>query len=974
MSIKPFITLILLFSFFCSHSQNEAAIWYFGNNAGLDFNNGDPVALNNGLLETNEGCATISNAAGQLLFYTDGVTVWDKTHSVMPNGAGLLGDWTSTQSAIVIPKPDNPNIYYIFTVDSQAGADGLNYSEVDLTLNSGNGDITATKNIQLTTPSTEKISAINHGNGTDIWVVSHGWENADFLVYAVTPTGVNTTPVISTVGSVNEGSSNSAIGCLKIAPNGEKLALVKANNQSFVELFDFDNTTGIVSNSILIDNIFYNDSGAYGIEFSPNSNVLYVTDVSYDEEQFKIHQFDISLNTPVDIINSDTILYEDDFFVGALQLAINQKIYVSRTNKSFLGVIENPDILGEGASYVNDAVNLGSGLTTFGLPSFIQSFFNVGIDMQNVCLGTTATFSLSSNEPIDSILWDFGDGTTSTLENPTHNYMSTGVFSVTVNVISENNVVDLIRNIVVSEVPVANTITDYVICDDSSNDEIEVFNLSVKDSEIIGSQSNTQFAVSYFLSQDNADNNENTLDNNYTNTSNAQEIFARIYNVNNGDCYATIPFNLIVSQFPIATTIADITVCDDASQDGVEFVNLEELNDVVLNGQAASDFNVSYHLNQTEADDGIGALPNNYETITGSQPIYIRVENASNTSCYNTSMFTVIIDDFFELNLPSDLFLCDDASNDTVEFFNLAAQSDGIIEGLDGNYNVTYHTSQDNANTNTDGIAGNYENISNPQEIFVRVEKTTNAFCFQTTSFFIEVKETPVLDIETTRYVCTGEDIVLTAPPGFDAYLWSTGEESNAITVDSAGNYNITVSYNYETMPPITCPVTETITVIESNEAVFNTIEILDWSPNNNSIQVFIEGIGDYEYSINGIEYQDSPIFTNLEAGEYNVYVRDKLGCGIIQEEVYLLFYPYYFTPNNDGVHDFWQIKFSETEPDLVIKIFDRYGKWLTNINPRGRGWDGTFKGKLLPASDYWFVVTRPSTNKEYTGHFTLKR
>jgi gliding motility-associated-like protein len=647
---------------------------------------------------------------------------------------------------------------------------------------------------------------------------------------------------------------------------------------------------------------------------------------------------------------------------------------VSISGNNFLGAIENPDILGVGANYLNNAVSLGSGQATFGLPPFIQSFFNVGIDTQNVCLGTSAIFSISSNEPIDSILWDFGDGLTSNLENPTHDYMSAGVFNVTVNVVSGTNVVDLTRDIVVSEVPIANAITDYAICDDSSNNEEEIFNLSIKDSEIIGSQSSTQFAVSYFLNQDDADNNDNAIDINYSNISNSQTIFARIYNVDNSDCYATVPFNLIVSQFPIANTIADVIVCDDVSQDGVEFVNLGELNDAVLNGQAASDFNVSYHLTQTEANDGLGDLPNNFETLSNLQPIYIRVENALNNSCYNTSMFLVTVDDFFELNQPDDLFLCDDASNDTVEFFNIAAQSDSIIEGLDGNYNVTYHTSQENANNNIDSISGNYENISNPQEIFVRVEKTTNVFCFQTISFFIEVKETPILDMETTSYICTGETLILTATPGFDTYLWSTGEESNSITVESGGNYTVTVSNNYNTVPAITCSVTETITVIESNEAVFNTVEILDWSLNSNSIQVFIEGIGDYEYSTNGLDYQDSPVFTNLEAGEYNVYVRDKFGCGIIEQEVYLLFYPYYFTPNNDGVHDFWQIKFSETEPDLVIKIFDRYGKWLTNINPRGRGWDGTFKGKLLPASDYWFVVTRPSNNKEYTGHFALKR
>ena len=336
MNINPFITIILLFSIFCSHAQNEAAIWYFGNNAGIDFNSGAPVAVNDGQLTTSEGCATISNTDGELLFYTDGITVWDKTHNIMQNGTGLLGNPSSTQSGIIVPKPGDSNIYYIFTVDAVSGMQGLNYSEVDLTLNSGNGAITATKNVQLTTPATEKISAISHANGTDFWVVAHGWENADFLAYEITSTGVNNLPAVSTVGSTHGGDISNTIGYLKMSPNGQRLALAVTYSQSF-----------------------YSDTGAYGIEFSPNSEILYVTDLNFVESKSKIHQFDISLNTSADVLNSDTIIFDDNFFTGALQLAIDQKIYVSISGNNFLGAIENPDVLGTGASYLNNAVSLG---------------------------------------------------------------------------------------------------------------------------------------------------------------------------------------------------------------------------------------------------------------------------------------------------------------------------------------------------------------------------------------------------------------------------------------------------------------------------------------------------------------------------------------------------------------------------------------------------------------------------------------
>ena len=145
--MKRILTYLLFISFFnFCHAQKEAAIWYFGNNAGLDFNSGAPVPLTDGVLVTDEGCAVISDTFGNLLFYTDGLSVWNRNHQLMPNGTGLLGDPSSSQSAIVIPQPGSSSIFYVFTVDKEGRANGLNYSIVDLTLNGGLGDI-AIKNV-----------------------------------------------------------------------------------------------------------------------------------------------------------------------------------------------------------------------------------------------------------------------------------------------------------------------------------------------------------------------------------------------------------------------------------------------------------------------------------------------------------------------------------------------------------------------------------------------------------------------------------------------------------------------------------------------------------------------------------------------------------------------------------------------------------------------------------------------------------
>lgn len=274
--MKKHFYLIFLISLY-SFAQKEANIWYFGNNAGLDFNSGSPVALTDGAMQTQEGCASIANTIGELLFYTDGTTVWNKNHVPMLNGTGLNGSFSSTQSAIIVPKPNSSTIYYIFTVDAQGQADGLQYSEVDITLDNGLGGITSIKNTPLFTPVLEKLTAVEHDNGTDIWVIAHENGSANFRPYLVTSSGVQTTPVVTNIGFSYSGVSFSEnAGYMKLSPDGNRLAMAFPQSSSGLQLFDFDNSTGVLSNHLDI----YDLPGAvtpYGVEFSLSGDLLYVS-------------------------------------------------------------------------------------------------------------------------------------------------------------------------------------------------------------------------------------------------------------------------------------------------------------------------------------------------------------------------------------------------------------------------------------------------------------------------------------------------------------------------------------------------------------------------------------------------------------------------------------------------------------------------------------------------------------------------
>ena len=190
----------ILFIVANAHAQTPADWWYFGNQAGLHFEAGGPVADPNGVLSTSEGCASISDAGGNLLFYTDGISVFDATHTLMPNGGGLLGNSSSTQSAIVIPRPQSNTQFYIFTVDDGAGVDGMKYTKVDMTLNGGLGDVvTSEKNISLVTPTAEKVASLKKPNG--YWVVTMKIPSDTVYAYEVTSAGVNLTPVTSNTGT-----------------------------------------------------------------------------------------------------------------------------------------------------------------------------------------------------------------------------------------------------------------------------------------------------------------------------------------------------------------------------------------------------------------------------------------------------------------------------------------------------------------------------------------------------------------------------------------------------------------------------------------------------------------------------------------------------------------------------------------------------------------------------------------------------
>ena len=427
---RLFFILTLLLYAIGAHAQNKQGnIWYFGRNAGLDFNTEPPTVLTDGKLNTWEGCATIADANGNLLFYTDGIRAWDRNHDQMPNGKSLGGNPSATQSGVIVPYPNNPDLYYLFSVDFQVGA--LQYALVDMTANGGMGDVVNRNNV-LIPYATEKITAVQHANGRDFWVLGHEWNSDRFHTWLISDTGLNITPVISEVGTVQQGSTVTSIGYMKFAPSGQQLALASYSTANFVEIYDFDLSSGSVSNPIKLTD--FGGLGPYGIEFSPNGGFLYISEAQ--GARTKVYQVELP-TTGGKIADQGVVLTEGSGF-GALQLAPNGKIYHSDDGELQLHVIHKPDEKGILAEYEKNAQDLGGKRAAIGLPTFIQSFFRqISFEAVNLCENDRTEFTLNSTQlsEIDSVVWDFGDpnsGTenTSRLLNPSHNFSGTGGFTV----------------------------------------------------------------------------------------------------------------------------------------------------------------------------------------------------------------------------------------------------------------------------------------------------------------------------------------------------------------------------------------------------------------------------------------------------------------------------------------------------------------------------------------------------------------
>jgi gliding motility-associated-like protein len=440
-----------LFSIYClllvsisTLAQKQANNWYFGFKSGLDFNQSPPQPLHtDGAANCIEGTASISDNNGKLLFYTNGQIVINRQQVKMKNGSSLAGHQSSTNNTVIVPLPGNDSIYYIFTTGA-AGQDThqFMYDIINMKGDGGLGELTDL-NILVEDVIFEKVAAVRHCNNRDVWIVVHKWDSDEYHSYLITAAGLDPVPVISHTGFVVGGDERNEIGYLKFSSKGNKLAAVHAFENDNVELMDFDNTNGIISNSVVFaPNAIPKQlsfTGVYGAEFSPNGKLLYISASNSSTEPCVLYQFDISSNNAAAIIGTKQVISNlTPWFAGALQMGPDQKIYMAMWKDTSISVIENPDVYGSGCGFNYNKIYMGPVITEpvqFGLPNFLQSYFDVtsnpyDFTRQGNCIDATISFKINRLNGIDSVKWDFGDGQKSKLLQPVNTYAAPGFYDV----------------------------------------------------------------------------------------------------------------------------------------------------------------------------------------------------------------------------------------------------------------------------------------------------------------------------------------------------------------------------------------------------------------------------------------------------------------------------------------------------------------------------------------------------------------
>jgi gliding motility-associated-like protein len=936
------LTVICVFSL-PMLAQRAAHRWYFGNFAGMDFNPGAPVKLNNSAMFSSEGCSSVSDSiSGSLLFYTNGETIWNANHvpmAGMPPG-GIGGQEQSAQSALIVKRPGNNNAYYVISNPffNPFGGGNLSYSIVNMNLNGGLGGIVSTNNF-LMQGTSERISAVRSCDRRATWLVSHEQNGQGFYAWKITTAGFGT-PVISNVGPLNP----LAVGQIKFAPSRLKVAMTEVSTETW--LLDFDPLDGTFSNPIALG------VPGYGIEFSPDGTRLYVT----QGDTSILWQFDVTAPTASGIIASKTnVSLSTDGYSWGIQNAPNGKMYISKQQENELDALDNPNTLGFGCGYVANAINIGPFTAELGLPNYPIDYISDGLQRTYAkfrfrkCVGPdTAKVEIKDLGNNPTYIWNFGDPgsginniDTTSNDYPLHNFSAQGTYTCKV----------------VATGPCGTDSGTVVV----STGELNLsagpdFDICINDGASIVTTGNGAFQPFVF----NWAPNTTGLSCNNCSTPYANPTTTQTYVVTATRNFCQETDTVVVTVRPrpnLIVTPSDTTYCTPGATIQFNAINAQTVTWAPPTG-----------LSCNSCSNPVATPLNNVTyTVTGN--------NQFNCPTTRTAKITIVPLQVNWVPLLTDTFCIDNNIFLACNVFGAGATffwdlGDGTIKF---------------------GNAINHKyNNSGPFTIRLIAKDTLGCTDTIARNIFIDAKGAPYLQVSDS-IICVGELVYFTdsLTPYTRSFSYNFGDGFTNTTIrnpehlyEAAGIYTVTL-----TSKQIRCP--------DANYSI--TMKVNGNNPPNLGPDTFIcpnltgsISLPPIGSSITGSKFLwNTGATTNFilvqEPGTYWVEVLDgDSSCTaadtiIINRDCYLNI-PNAFTPGSNNLNDRFipMDMLSKGVTSYSCDIFNRWGERVFNTTSlNSSGWDGKYGDKDQPMGTYVYnisVVYRNGKRETYTGNVTLLR
>jgi len=952
--VKPVAaTCIVLLSLcpFISSGQGENNIWCFGNGVAMNFNFGPPVIASSSIY-TVEGCGTVCDASGHLLFYASPNAVWDRSNNIMPNGNGLLGNVSSTQGVAIIQSFSDPDQYYVFTMldvhPYHPGYQSLYYSLIDMSLNAGYGDIVAgQKNIPLDTNVMEKMTVVK-GSGCFNWLVVHHQSAPVFHAFKVDNNGVDATPVISTSG-FSYTENGYAQGEMKASPDNGSIILVCGNPPYARELHSFNNTTGIVNNAITLDTIW--GTNWYGVSYSPDGSKLYIGKCAGTGY---LYQYDMSLLPDIVAVrNSRTVI--SNIHCYGTRLGPDNKLYL--IDEGHISVINNPNLSGPACGFVAN-IFATTGYYDFGnafIPSLLASITTYTHDTTACLHLDTVTITAPAN--YNTYVWS--DGNTAqadTVTTPGTKWViseqfctiRTDTFHIAgMSFTSSSSAVD--TGVCLLDAPVISAPGGYTLYNWSDG--------------FAGPQDSFSAAGTKWVTAVNVNTCSSLIDTFHVHD--WRDTTKMVLDTTHCVAYTPIPVVAPGGYTSYLWSDGKTTQADTFFNTTTKWVTALNgcnmlIDTVHFTATTIPQDSLFEHNTDTMICFEAGSItvnaPGGYTYYLWSDGITTQgdVFNSATTKwVYAQKLCYLLIDTFSVLSKPTDTLM---GRVDTMICFS-SGTTLSAVQGYD-----TYLWSDGNA-----GITDTFSQTS------VKRVNAHRACEERIDTLHVQFINDLSVDLGMDTAICKGEALTLNATSTYNIakYLWQDGKTSPTYTVTEGGDYSVQVSVG-------PCNVSDTVRVhqkvidIKLKDAEIPCHEesvTLDAGVDNASY-LWQDGSRNRTYKATKEGSYSVKVTQDNCSASASVTVRfEGCPCNVV--------IPTAFSPNNDGRNDKFGLTVSCAISSFKLMVYNRWGNQVFYSEDVNQKWDGTCKGIAVDGDVFnYYLEFKDGDNKTYNykGNVTLVR